>query len=82
MKIGFSTLLFCVFLTLKLCDVIDWSWWWVTAPLWIDLILSLILGVCKAFAEEYRRKSQPTIWDRLNEVKEQQEELIRKQNRK
>lgn len=23
-----------VFVTLKLCHVIDWSWWWVTAPFW------------------------------------------------
>ena len=24
-----------MFLVLKLTDVIDWSWWWVTAPLWV-----------------------------------------------
>ena len=23
-----------VFITLKLTGFIDWSWWWVTAPLW------------------------------------------------
>lgn len=33
--IGFGTVLFIVFLVLKLTGVIDWSWWWVTAPLWI-----------------------------------------------
>jgi len=27
-------LLGVVFVTLKLCGVIDWSWWWVTAPFW------------------------------------------------
>lgn len=27
--------LFLVFLILKLTGVIAWSWWWVTAPLWI-----------------------------------------------
>ena len=27
-------LAFFIFMTLKLCGVIDWSWWWVTAPLW------------------------------------------------
>ena len=27
--IGFCTLLFLVFLVLKLCGVISWSWWWV-----------------------------------------------------
>jgi len=28
-----SFLLFLTFLILKLTHVIDWSWWWVTAPL-------------------------------------------------
>ena len=27
--------LFLVFITLKLTHFIDWSWWWVTAPLWV-----------------------------------------------
>ena len=32
--IGFLGLLAIVFITLKLCNVINWSWWWVTSPLW------------------------------------------------
>jgi len=32
--ISFASLLFIVFLVLKLTGVITWSWWWVTAPLW------------------------------------------------
>lgn len=40
---GLGTILFIVFLILKLCDVIDWSWWWVTAPLWIPVGLALII---------------------------------------
>jgi hypothetical protein len=31
------TFLFLLFLGLKLLRVIDWSWWWVTSPLWIPL---------------------------------------------
>ena len=27
-------LLGVVFVTLKLCGVIGWSWWWVTCPFW------------------------------------------------
>jgi uncharacterized membrane protein YtjA (UPF0391 family) len=30
-----ATILFFIFMTLKLTGHIDWSWWWVTAPLWI-----------------------------------------------
>jgi hypothetical protein len=41
--IGFGTLLFLVFLVLRLCGVIDWSWWWVTSPLWIALALLILL---------------------------------------
>ena len=45
--IGMGGLLFLVFLVLKLCNVIDWSWWWVTCPLWIGtLICVVILVVC------------------------------------
>lgn len=33
--IGLSGVLFVVFLVLKLTHYIDWSWWWVTCPLWI-----------------------------------------------
>lgn len=40
--VGFPTLLFLVFLVLKLTGVIAWSWVWVTAPLWISLGLSVV----------------------------------------
>ena len=41
--IGLGTILFIVFLILKLTGTITWSWWWVTAPLWIPF--ALILGI-------------------------------------
>ena len=37
--IGFGSLLFLLFLGLKLTNNIDWSWWWVTSPLWVPVIL-------------------------------------------
>lgn len=37
--VGLPTVLFIVFLVLKLTDHIDWSWWWVTSPLWIPFAL-------------------------------------------
>lgn len=33
-NVSLSTVLFIVFLVLKLTGYITWSWWWVTAPLW------------------------------------------------
>ena len=29
-----------VFITLKLLGKIDWSWWWVVAPLWLPIALA------------------------------------------
>ena len=40
--VSFLSILFLVFLVLKLTNVIDWSWWWVTAPLWIPIIIFLV----------------------------------------
>lgn len=40
--IGFIGLLTIVFIVLKLTGVIAWSWVWVLAPLWIDLVLTVI----------------------------------------
>lgn len=35
--------LFITFLVLKLTHVIDWSWWWVTAPVWGPFALVLAI---------------------------------------
>jgi hypothetical protein len=44
--ISLTTVLFLIFLILKLTGNIDWSWWWVTSPLWIPLALVLsIMGI-------------------------------------
>ena len=50
---GLGGLLFVVFLVLKLTDVISWSWWWVTAPLWIPaaLVLLILAGVVIAIVK-------------------------------
>jgi hypothetical protein len=44
---GMSTsgLLGVVFVTLKLCGVIHWSWWWVTAPFWVGPAVLLAIGI-------------------------------------
>ena len=36
-------LLLVAFIVMKLTGVIDWSWWWVLAPLWIPLALCAIM---------------------------------------
>lgn len=53
--IGVLGLLGVVFVTLKLCDVIDWSWWWVTAPFWGGFALLLVIvGFVLAFADIFK----------------------------
>jgi hypothetical protein len=32
-------------IALKLAGVIDWSWWWVLAPIWVGLIPAVLIGV-------------------------------------
>jgi phosphoglycerol transferase MdoB-like AlkP superfamily enzyme len=46
-NIGFFSLLGLTFIVLKLCGVISWSWWWVTAPFWgpIALVLAVVILV-------------------------------------
>jgi Flp pilus assembly protein TadB len=43
--IGFTGLLTIVFIILKLCGVISWSWLWVLSPLWISVIIAILIIV-------------------------------------
>lgn len=50
--LGLFSILGIIFITLKLCKVIDWSWWWVTAPFWgpLALLLTIMLAFAAAWA--------------------------------
>lgn len=43
--ISFLGLLTIVFITLKLTNVITWSWWWVLAPLWGPLAIVALIFI-------------------------------------
>lgn len=43
--LSFGSVLFFIFLIMKLTHYIDWSWWWVTAPLWLPITVLLGLAV-------------------------------------
>lgn len=71
---GLGGAVFIVFLTLKLTDYIDWSWWWVTAPLWIPwaiwlvilvvaLILTGILNLLESNQSKKNRKARKALDD-------------------
>jgi hypothetical protein len=50
--VGFFGLMFLILMTLKLTNYIDWSWWWVTVPLWggfaLIFIVTIIVIIIKA----------------------------------
>lgn len=62
--IGFFGLLAILFIALKLTGVINWSWWWVTAPLWgglalwLAIIAIIFIVALLAAAREDRRASR------------------------
>ena len=43
--IGWCGVLTIVFVVLKLCKVIAWSWWWVLSPIWIPLAVVVAVVV-------------------------------------
>ena len=53
---GLLFVMFVLFLVLKLAGVITWSWWLVTAPLWlvpalffVIIVIALCLGIVGLF---------------------------------
>lgn len=43
------TVLLIVFVVLKLCNLIDWSWGWVLSPLWIPLSIVVLVVIIVLF---------------------------------
>ena len=54
--VGVLGLLGVAFVVLKLCKVINWSWWWVTAPFWIPVgvavLLIVLVGILTVFTKD------------------------------
>ena len=42
MEVDLLDVLFIVFVILKLCNLINWSWWLVLTPIWIGIIITII----------------------------------------
>lgn len=64
-NIGFIGILTLIFITLKLCNVIAWSWIWVLSPLWIGVIIivvflaiMLIPALIQDLIIEYKRRKR------------------------
>lgn len=66
-------LLFLVFLVLKLTGYVTWSWWWVTAPLWLGFAVVLVLVFAIALLTHYacdrratKRWNRPKKWGEVD----------------
>lgn len=52
--VGFVSLLTVLFVGLKLTKYIDWSWWWVLSPLWIDALFVISIIIIIAIVQVFR----------------------------
>jgi len=43
LKLNWSILIAIIFVVLKLCHIIEWSWLWVLSPMWISLIIDVVI---------------------------------------
>lgn len=49
---GLGGVLLVVFIILKLCKVIAWSWWWVLSPIWIVFaLIALVFFIALVVAQ-------------------------------
>ena len=53
-------LLTIVFIVLKLCKVVPWSWLWVLSPIWITWLLAIIVVIVLVILE---RMGKIIIWN-------------------
>lgn len=53
--IDFTGLLTIVFIVLKLCGVITWSWVWVLFPLWASVALDVIVLIIASLVQGRRK---------------------------
>lgn len=76
-SISAVSLLGVAFVVLKLCGVIDWSWWWVTIPFWGGIALVIVCFAIYIFLAlpikyflDQRKKKRDEYWKEVQEVKQ------------
>ena len=50
-----ARILTLIFITLKLCGVIDWAWWWVLCPVPILVLCLIVSGVVVGVAKGVKK---------------------------
>lgn len=54
-SVGIAGTLTIVFIVLKLCGLIAWSWIWVLSPLWITAFIDVLLVMIALMAYGWRK---------------------------
>lgn len=66
-ELSLSTLVTIIFVILKLCGVLSWSWWWVLSPLWVGVAIIIVVAVliwlfgCIAVIIEEKRENKKNL---------------------
>ena len=66
--LGACRILLITFIILKLTDNIDWSWWWVTSPLWIPLVIVTLMTLLFELSDLQMRKMTKRILKGIGEI--------------
>lgn len=74
--IGVFSALGIVFVVLKLCVVIDWSWWWVLAPFWGPLAVSVAVLLAVSFFASQSVFGQKWVAARAGPLVERPEDAV------
>jgi hypothetical protein len=45
LALGLNGLIVIVLTILKLCKIINWSWWWILCPIWVSAGIVLVVFV-------------------------------------
>lgn len=56
-SLGLGTILFLIFLTLKLAQIGPvqyWSWWWVFSPIWIPILILCAILLIISFINSFK----------------------------
>jgi len=61
--------MFLMFVGLRLAEIITWSWWWVTAPLWGTILLAFLFAFAKSWRNQVKREAWKNMKEQRAEVK-------------
>lgn len=51
---SFLSLLAVAFIVLKVLHKVEWSWWWVTSPIWIPAAIIVVVAVTANIIKQAR----------------------------